>query len=116
MSDVQVLPVNDRDAAVVSVDVEASGEALLIKLADGRKLEAAAKLLWEQCPSASGRRRRLDGRALAPCNLRITAVAPVGHYAINVAFSDGHDRGIYPWTWLVAIASRPTFRDFMMPR
>ena len=35
-----------------------------------------------------------------PCrrnDLTITAVEPVGNYAVRLTFSDGHDRGIFPW-------------------
>jgi DUF971 family protein len=30
----------------------------------------------------------------------ITAIEPVGHYAIQLKFSDGHDTGIYSWDLL----------------
>jgi DUF971 family protein len=30
----------------------------------------------------------------------ISAVEPVGHYAIRPTFSDGHDSGIFTWTYL----------------
>ncbi len=30
----------------------------------------------------------------------VTAVEPVGHYAIKPLFSDGHDSGIFTWTYL----------------
>jgi DUF971 family protein len=30
----------------------------------------------------------------------ITAVEPVGHYAIRPTFSDGHDSGIFTWAYL----------------
>lgn len=30
----------------------------------------------------------------------ITAIEPVGHYAIRPVFSDGHDSGIYSWDLL----------------
>ena len=29
-----------------------------------------------------------------------TAIEPVGHYAIRIVFSDGHDSGIYSWDLL----------------
>jgi DUF971 family protein len=32
--------------------------------------------------------------------LRITEIHPVGAYGVQLVFSDGHDRGIYPWTYL----------------
>ena len=33
-------------------------------------------------------------------NVAIREVIPVGNYAIRIAFDDGHDTGIYTWTYL----------------
>jgi DUF971 family protein len=30
----------------------------------------------------------------------ITAIEPVGHYAVKLVFSDGHDTGLYSWDYL----------------
>jgi DUF971 family protein len=30
----------------------------------------------------------------------LLAVEPVGHYAVKLVFSDGHDSGLYTWAWL----------------
>ncbi|MDJ0907541.1 MAG: DUF971 domain-containing protein [Woeseiaceae bacterium] len=30
----------------------------------------------------------------------ITGIDPVGHYAIRLVFDDGHDTGLYSWTYL----------------
>lgn len=30
----------------------------------------------------------------------IVAVEPVGHYAVQLTFDDGHDSGIFSWTYL----------------
>jgi DUF971 family protein len=50
-------------------------------------------------------RARVDGWAVrAGPDLTIVDVRPVGHYAVNLVFSDGHDRGIYPWVYLREIA------------
>ena len=35
--------------------------------------------------------------------LTIKDVEPVGHYAIRIIFSDGHDTGIYSWMYLQQI-------------
>ena len=32
--------------------------------------------------------------------VNITAIEPMGHYAVKLTFSDGHDSGIYSWDWL----------------
>ena len=33
-------------------------------------------------------------------NVVITRIDPVGHYAIRLVFDDGHDTGLYSWTYL----------------
>ena len=33
-------------------------------------------------------------------NVEITAIDPVGHYAVRLVFSDGHDTGLYSWPYL----------------
>ena len=33
-------------------------------------------------------------------NVQITELIPVGNYALQLVFSDGHDSGIYSWTYL----------------
>ena len=36
--------------------------------------------------------------------VHLVDAVPVGRYALNLVFSDGHDRGIYPWVWLRELA------------
>jgi DUF971 family protein len=33
-------------------------------------------------------------------NVRITSIDPVGHYAVRLVFDDGHDTGLYSWSYL----------------
>jgi Uncharacterized protein conserved in bacteria len=35
----------------------------------------------------------------------INNVAPVGNYALKIVFDDGHDSGIYSWSYLYQLAS-----------
>jgi DUF971 family protein len=37
-------------------------------------------------------------------DVRADAIAEVGSYALSFRFSDGHDTGIYTWTWLRRLA------------
>jgi len=37
--------------------------------------------------------------------IEITAIEPVGNYAIRPIFSDGHDSGIYSWDFLHSLCS-----------
>ena len=36
-------------------------------------------------------------------HVRVETVKPVGHYAIQLVFDDGHDSGIYAWDYLRAL-------------
>jgi DUF971 family protein len=37
-------------------------------------------------------------------------VIPVGHYAVQPTFSDGHDSGIYSWSYLHELGSQQAER------
>ena len=39
-------------------------------------------------------------------DVRIVAVEPVGHYAVQLRFSDGHETGIYSWDLLYDYGER----------
>ena len=106
---------NHRPARPHEIALLDDGAYVNVVWQDGRSVILAADLLWRNCPSAAGRRRRIDGRNLVPRDdLRVRAVRPVGHYAVNIVFSDGHDRGIFPWTLLDALGARPKLWDFLI--
>jgi DUF971 family protein len=93
--------------APLAVDVSADARALELVWEDGSKASLPAAFLRANCRSAPAQRLRLEGREEPPHpDLTITSVVPVGHYAINLAFSDGHARGIYPWAYLRELAAR----------
>jgi DUF971 family protein len=75
--------------------------SLEIEWDDGAMQRLRAPILRANCRSSSAIRQSLAGRAAAePSDLRITRIEPVGSYAVNLAFSDGEERGIYPWSLL----------------
>jgi DUF971 family protein len=41
-------------------------------------------------------------------NVSITAMNPVGHYAVQPHFSDGHNTGIYTWDYLYKLGENQT--------
>lgn len=98
---------------VAGIEVAEDGHALVVVAADGRRRALAAALLWAECPSAAGRVRRARGETGAPAGLAIASVREVGRYGVNIAFSDGHDRGVYPWSYLAELAGRPRLEDFL---
>ena len=43
-------------------------------------------------------------------NVLLEAIQPVGNYAVQLFFNDGHDSGIYSWQYLYQLASEQTAR------
>ena len=69
--------------------------------ADGRRRSWPHAALRAACPCAECRARRRAGLAVEATEaVRIAFVEPVGAYALNIGFSDGHRRGIYPFEML----------------
>ena len=81
------------------------GQALLITRAAG-EIAIDAASLRAACRCAECRRAQIDGTFPAEFpGLTIDGAAPIGLYAVNLMFSDGHTRGIFPWIYLEELAS-----------
>ncbi len=83
--------------------VKADGDALRVTWADGAVTRAPYKRLRDQCPCATCLEARskpanpfrvLTANELAAGPLRPVKVVPVGHYAYQITWSDGHASGI----------------------
>lgn len=85
----------------------ADGGALHVTLDTGAAFSLPAEQLRAACRCAHCRRAQIDGVFLGQFpSVTIAAVVPIGHYAVNLEFSDGHARGIYPWSYLAELAGR----------
>lgn len=89
-----------------------AGRHLSVTWADGRRVDLSYRALRSHCMCADCRVGRAGADnaaepwgALIPEDLELTGVHPIGHYALQLAFSDGHDRGIYPWSMLRDLGS-----------
>lgn len=79
--------------------------ALAITWPDGSESCLGAEALRRASRAASEIRRQADGVELSvESDLRVEAVEPIGNYALRLFFSDGHDRGIFPFTYLRELA------------
>lgn len=79
---------------------------LSLAMEDGSRLDLAAELLRMFCKCAHCTRARLDGRFPDRFpGIAIVDVANLG-YGFNIAFSDGHNRGIYPRPYLFSLVDR----------
>jgi DUF971 family protein len=86
----------------VPVELRAENAALVLVWPDGTRQKLALAALRGACPCGYCRGARLRGVDPArsiPADLSLIGIAPMG-YGVQLVFSDGHDRGIYPWNWL----------------
>lgn len=67
--------------------------------------ELPAELLRVLSPSAEVQGHSPDQRVTVSGkrDVAITGIVPTGHYAARIVFSDGHDTGIFTWTYLEAL-------------
>jgi DUF971 family protein len=75
---------------------------LEIAFSDGQRFNLPCEFLRVYSPSAEVRGHGPGQEVLqvGKKNVEITDVQPVGSYAIQLVFSDGHDSGLYSWDYL----------------
>ena len=73
-----------------------------ISFADGKRFELSYEFLRVYSPSAEVRGHGPGQEVLqvGKKDVAITALEPVGSYAVQPTFSDGHDSGLYSWDYL----------------
>jgi DUF971 family protein len=77
-------------------------QRLEISFSDGKTFILPSEFLRVYSPSAEVRGHGPGEEVLqaGKKNVQIAAIEPVGQYAIQLRFSDGHDTGIYSWDLL----------------
>lgn len=87
------------------VAIGAEGRLLVLHRAGG-PTQVTAVSLREACRCAGCTAARRLGAAVAPAaDVRITGAAPIGGYGLNLGFSDGHARGVFPFAYLAELAT-----------
>ncbi len=75
---------------------------LEIAFEDGARYQLPCEYLRVESPSAEvqghspSQRVWIGGKR----DVNITAIEPIGNYAVTLRFNDGHDTGIYSWSLL----------------
>ena len=72
---------------------------LEVRYADGSVFALPCEYLRVFSPSAEVRGHGLEEPVLVPGKqgVNISAIEPVGRYAVRLRFDDGHDTGLYTW-------------------
>ena len=94
--------------------IKREGEALVITWPDGHVSNFTLEELRRACPCAGCKGEVLFGKVYMPASLPIfvpgmyelASLTPVGQYAVQAAWKDGHNTGIYSWDLLYDYGAR----------
>ncbi len=78
------------------------GADLALRWSD-REAVISGSILRTHCRCAGCRYLEITGNTVACEEIAVLAVTPMG-YGLQLHFSDGHNRGIYPWQYLASFA------------
>lgn len=99
---------NEKAPAPTEIRLRRKSRLLELSYGDGSKSRLPCEYLRVFSPSAEvqghgpGQAVLMVGKE----NVNITAVEPVGHYAVRLRFDDGHDSGLFTWSYLHELASK----------
>ena len=91
-----------------AVTVHQSSRVLEVGFDDGSCFRIPFELMRVYSPSAEVRGHGPGQEVLQTGKRDVTIVdiIPVGHYAVQPSFSDGHDSGIFTWAYLYELGSK----------
>jgi DUF971 family protein len=94
--------------APTGITLHQKSQLLEIAFADGKTFRLPSEFLRVYSPSAEVRGHGPGQEVLqvGKKDVKIAAVDPVGQYAVQLRFSDGHDTGIYSWDLLYDYGER----------
>ncbi len=89
------------------IQLHQKSRILELRYADGSHFELPCEFLRVYSPSAEVRGHGPGQEVLqvGKEDVNITAIEPVGNYAVKLVFSDGHDTGIYDWDYLYKLGT-----------
>ena len=91
-----------------SITLHGASRVLELGYADGAVHRLPFELLRVYSPSAEvqGHGPGQEVLQTGKREVGITAIAPVGNYAVQPTFSDGHDSGIFTWDYLYHLGAQ----------
>ena len=93
----------DQNAPIpTEIKLRQKSRVMEIEFSDGRHFELSFEFLRVYSPSAEVRGHGPGQEVLqtGKQDVGIVSLEPVGSYAVQPTFSDGHDTGIYSWDYL----------------
>ena len=91
-----------------SITVHQQSRVLEVGFDDGREFRIPFELMRVYSPSAEvqGHGPGQEVLQTGKREVGLTALEPVGNYAVQPTFSDGHDTGLFTWDYLYFLGSQ----------
>ena len=88
------------------LEISADRRGLEVAFAGAAPVTLTAEMLRVMSPSAEVQGHSPDQRVTVPRkrSVKIKELRPVGNYAARIVFDDGHDTGLYSWSYLRTLA------------
>jgi DUF971 family protein len=92
----------------VGITVHQQSRVLEVGFSDGKTWRIPFELMRVYSPSAEvqGHGPGQEVLQTGKREVELTALEPVGNYAVQPTFSDGHDSGIFSWDYLYFLGSQ----------
>ena len=83
----------------VDIVLHRASHVLEVAFDNGERFRFPCEYLRVESPSAEVQGHGPGQRVLVPGkkNVNIAAIEPIGNYAVQLRFDDGHDTGLYSW-------------------
>lgn len=91
--------------AATNIKLKQTSKLLAVSFNNGQSIELSFEFLRVHSPSAEVRGHGAGQEVLqwGKQHVGITAIEPIGHYALKISFDDGHDTGLYSWPYLLEL-------------
>jgi DUF971 family protein len=96
----------------VSIQLHARSRELELEYTGGERYSLSCEYLRVYSPSAEvgGHGPGQEVLQTGKINVGINAIKPVGNYALQLVFDDGHDTGLYSWPYLYQLCVEQQLR------
>jgi DUF971 family protein len=105
------------DKRPVGIELHTRSAELELRYSDGASYALSCELLRVYSPSAEvkGHGPGQETLQTGKQNVAISAIKPVGNYALQLVFDDGHDTGIYSWDYLyrLCLEQGPRWQNYL---
>jgi len=99
------------------IKLRQASRILEVAFEDGARFELPCEYLRVFSPSAEvrGHGPGTGTLVIGKETVNITAIEPVGHYAVRLVFDDGHSTGLYSWNILheLGMNQESNWRDYL---